>query len=175
MERSASDSGILPIQPQRGQGQAHLGTLADLKLKNSGASYHPLCRLRQLMSLIGLLRDTEKQFHLSWLHMRPIRWHLKNQDPRITTKGDPDLRSYPPTLKMVAPRGNVLQGPPIRPLNHTLWTFTDVSRQRMESSLRISHSKTVPTHSAYTALQPDSPRESVEFKSTCLAPRVSVI
>ena len=37
----------------------------------------PICLVRQLISLLGLLTDTEKHFHLSWLHMRPIQLHLK--------------------------------------------------------------------------------------------------
>ena len=37
----------------------------------------PVCPVRELMSLIGLLTATEKQVHLGRLHMRPIQWHLK--------------------------------------------------------------------------------------------------
>ena len=38
----------------------------------------PVCPVRNLMSLIGLLTSTEKQVHLGRLHVRPIQWHLKN-------------------------------------------------------------------------------------------------
>ena len=38
----------------------------------------PVCLVRQVMSLIGLLTATEKQVHIGRLHMRPIQWHLKN-------------------------------------------------------------------------------------------------
>ena len=40
--------------------------------------FGPLCRVRQFMSLIGLLTATEKRVYLGRLHMRPIQWHLKN-------------------------------------------------------------------------------------------------
>ena len=36
----------------------------------------PVCPVRKLISLIGLLTATEKQVHLGRLHMRPIQWHL---------------------------------------------------------------------------------------------------
>ena len=35
------------------------------------------CQVRQVMSLIGLLTETEKHVHLGLLHMRPFQWHLK--------------------------------------------------------------------------------------------------
>ena len=38
---------------------------------------HPSCKVREFMSLIGLLTATEKQVPLGRLHMRPIQWHLK--------------------------------------------------------------------------------------------------
>ena len=38
----------------------------------------PACPVRQFMSLIGLLTDTEKQVHLGRLHMRLIQLHLKS-------------------------------------------------------------------------------------------------
>ena len=37
-----------------------------------------VCPVLKLMSLIGLLTAAEKQVHLGRLHMRPIQWHLKN-------------------------------------------------------------------------------------------------
>ena len=66
----------LQVQPQREQGQSHLRMLADLKLKDSGASHQTLLSVRLLMSLLGLLTATEKQVHLGRLHMRPIQWYL---------------------------------------------------------------------------------------------------
>ena len=68
----------LPVRPEGGQGQTHVGTLADLEDKNKRPSDRSVCPVRKLMSSIGLLTATEKQVHLGRLHMRPIQWHLKN-------------------------------------------------------------------------------------------------
>ena len=56
---------------------------------------NPLCPVRNLMSLIGLLTATEKQVHLGRLHMRPIQWHLKNnwRAPETLEKNIPKLRT----------------------------------------------------------------------------------
>ena len=59
----------------------------------------PVCPVRKLMSLIGLLIATEKQVHLGRLHMRPIQWHLKKQldSTGITREGDSHTQvSRPP-------------------------------------------------------------------------------
>ena len=38
----------------------------------------PYCWIRQLMSLLSQLTATKKPVHLVWLHLRLIKWHLKN-------------------------------------------------------------------------------------------------
>ena len=88
----------LPV-PQRKQGQTHLGTLADLKLKNLGASHRPYCRVRQLMSLIGLLTAIEKQVppRLAPHDADTVAPAKSLEDPRITRKGDPDPKMALPT------------------------------------------------------------------------------
>ena len=46
--------------------------------RNLSLMSKPTYRVRQFMSLIGLLTVTEKTVPLGQLHMRPIHWHLKN-------------------------------------------------------------------------------------------------
>ena len=55
------------------------------------------------MSLIGLLTATEKQVHLSQLHVRLIQWHLKNnwRVPETVEKVIPNSQITPPTSEMV--------------------------------------------------------------------------
>ena len=60
----------------------------------------PTCRVRNFMSLIGLLTATEKQVPLGRLHMRPIQWHLKRhwRVPESLEKEIPVPRSLHPHL-----------------------------------------------------------------------------
>ena len=44
----------------------------------SGWELNPDLWVQWLRSLIGLMTATQKQVHLGPLHMRPIRWYLKN-------------------------------------------------------------------------------------------------
>ena len=59
------------------------------------------CKVREFMSLIGLLTATEEQVHLGQMHMRPIQWHLKNnwRVPESLEKVIPIARSLHPHLK----------------------------------------------------------------------------
>ena len=61
----------------------------------------PTCPVRQLMSLIGLLRATKEQVHLGQLNLKPIQWHLKNnrREPESLEKVIPIPRSLHPHLK----------------------------------------------------------------------------
>ena len=59
------------------------------------------------MSLVGLLTATEKQVHLGRLHMRPIHWHLKNQEKK----------------------DNVIHSQPLHPPKYALQDFTDASKE----------------------------------------------
>ena len=56
----------------------------------------PVCPVRQLMSLIGLLTATEKQVHLG--RLRAIQWHLKNnwRVPELLEKVIPVPKSLQP-------------------------------------------------------------------------------
>ena len=89
----------------------------------------PHCRVRQFMSLIGLLTATEKQVLLGRLHMRPIQWHLKNhwKTPESLEKMIPVPHSLHPHLKWWLEQENVLAGQPLHPLDHSLQIFTDAS------------------------------------------------
>ena len=60
----------------------------------------PKCRVRNFMSLIGLLTATEKQVPLGRLHMRPIQWHLKRhwRVPESLEEEIPVPRSLHPHL-----------------------------------------------------------------------------
>ena len=71
-----------------------------------------VCPVRQFMSLIGLLTATEKQVHLSRLHMRPIQWHLKNnwRVPESLEKVIPVPRSLHRHLRWWLEESNVLSG-----------------------------------------------------------------
>ena len=62
---------------------------------------NPVCPVRKLMSLIGLLTAKEKQVYLGRLHMRPIQWHLKNnwRVPETMEKIIPIPKSLHPRLK----------------------------------------------------------------------------
>ena len=83
------------------------------------------------MSLIGLLTATEKQIHLGRLHLRPIQWHLKNNQrvPESLEKVIPVPRSLHPHLKLWLEESNVLPGQLLHPLKHALQIFTDASKE----------------------------------------------
>ena len=72
----------------------------------------PKCRVRNFMSLIGLLTATEKQVPLGRLHMRPIQWHLKRhwRVPESLEKEIPVPRSLHPHLLCWTKETNVLCG-----------------------------------------------------------------
>ena len=93
----------------------------------------PVCPVRQFMSLIGLLTATEKQVHLGRLHMRPIKWHLKNnwRVPESLDKVIPVPRSLHPHPST----------PNLHPLKHALEIFTDASKEGWGASLRRAHCK----------------------------------
>ena len=92
---------------------------------------NPICPVRKLMSLIGLLTATEKQVHLGRLHMRPIQWHLKNnwRLPETLKKIIPIPKSLHPHLKWWLEEDNVVTGQPLYPLEHALQIFTDASKE----------------------------------------------
>ena len=89
------------------------------------------CRVRQLMSLIGLLTATEKQVHLGRLHMRPIQWHLKNhwKTPESLEKWIPIPKSLHSHLRWWLQESNVLQGQTLHPMDHSVQIFTDASKE----------------------------------------------
>ena len=91
----------------------------------------PVCPVWQFMSLIGLLTATEKQVHLGRLHMRPIKWHLKNnwRVPESTEKVIPVPRSLHPHLRWWLEESNVLPGQPLHRLKYALQIFTDASKE----------------------------------------------
>ena len=83
------------------------------------------------MSLVGLLTATEKQVHLGRLHMRPIKWHLKNnwKIPELLEKVIPIPKSLHPHLRWWLEESNVLPDQPLHPLKHALQIFTDTSKE----------------------------------------------
>ena len=91
----------------------------------------PQCRVRQWMSLIGLLTATEKQVHLGRLHMRPIQWHLKAQwkTPESLEKWIPVPESLHTHLEWWLKEENVLSGQPLHPMDHSVQIFTDASKE----------------------------------------------
>ena len=91
----------------------------------------PVCPVRKLMSLIGLLTATEKQVHLGHLHMRPIQRHLKNnwRVPETMEKTIPIPKSLHPHLVWWLEESNVITGQPLHPLKHALQIFTDASKE----------------------------------------------
>ena len=91
----------------------------------------PGCRVREFMSLIGLLTATEKQVPLGRLHMRPIQWHLKQhwRVPESLEKEIPVPRSLHPHLLWWTKETNVLTGQPLHPLSHAVQIFTDASKE----------------------------------------------
>ena len=90
-----------------------------------------VCPVRKFMSLIGLLKATEKQVHLGRLHMRPIQWHLKNnwRVPESLEKVIPVPKPLHPHLRWWLEESNVLLGQPLHPLKHALQIFTDASNE----------------------------------------------
>ena len=91
----------------------------------------PQCRVRQLMSLIGLLTATEKLVHLGRLHMRPIQWHLKShwKTPESLEKWIPIPKSLHVHLKWWLKEVNVLVGQALHPMDHSVQIFTDASKE----------------------------------------------
>ena len=99
--------------------------------------YSFVLKVRQFVSLIGLLKATAKQVHLHRLHMRPIQWHLKN-NWRVTESLEKEIpvpRLLHPHLKWWLEEHNVLQGQPLHPLNHALQIFTDASKKEWGAHL----------------------------------------
>ena len=90
----------------------------------------PVCPVRHLMSLIGLLTATEKQVHLGCLLIKPIQWHLKNNWRVLETleKTIPIPNSLHPHLRWWLEESNVIRGQPLHPLKHALQIFTDASK-----------------------------------------------
>ena len=82
----------------------------------------PACPVRQFMSLIGLLTATEKQGHLGRLHMRPIKWHLKNNWRVLESleKVIPIPMSLHSHLQWWLKEDNVFTGQPLHPIKHAL-------------------------------------------------------
>ena len=124
----------LPVQPERGQGQTHPRSVArppQATAKNQELLAGLICLVRQLMSLIGLLTATEKQVHLSRLHMKPILWHLKSSRRVLESleKVIPIPRPYHPHLKWWLEESNALQDQPLHPLKYALQIFTDTSKE----------------------------------------------
>ena len=91
----------------------------------------PKCRVRNFMSLIGLLTATEKQVPLGRLRMRPIQWHLKRhwRVPESLEKEIPVPSSLHPHLLWWTKETNVLLGQPLHPLRHAIQIFTDASKE----------------------------------------------
>ena len=87
----------------------------------------PKCRVRNFMSLIGLLTATEKQVPLGRLHMRPIQWHWRV--PESLEKEIPVPRSLHPHLLWWTKETNVLLGQPLHPLCHAIQIFTGASKE----------------------------------------------
>ena len=91
----------------------------------------PTCRVRNFMSLIGLLTATEKQVPLGRLHMRPIQWHLTRhwRVSESLEKEIPVPRLLHSHLLWWTKETNVLLGQPLHPLRHTIQIFTDASKE----------------------------------------------
>ena len=89
------------------------------------------------MSLIGLFTATEKQVHLGQLYMRPIQWHLKNNQRALESleKVIPIPRLLHPHLKWWLEEGNVLQGQQLHPLKDALQIFTETSKEWWETHI----------------------------------------
>ena len=126
------------VRPQIEQSQPTLECWQTLNLKIQEILDIPSCQFRQLVSLIGLLTDTEKQVYLGRFHMIPVQWHLKSywNIPESLEKVIPI-----PHLKWCLEKANVLQSQPLHPLSHALQIFTDAPGRRLGPSLRRSHSK----------------------------------
>ena len=85
----------LPVRPQIWPGPADTGLVAEPPGQNTETAI-----LTGLSGLAAYVLDrftnshrkaTEKKVHLSWLHMRPIQWHLKNNwKVPESRKGDPN-------------------------------------------------------------------------------------
>ena len=95
-----------------------------------------MCPVRNLMSLICLLTDTEKQVHLGRLHMRPIQWHLKDNWRVQETLEKAISRSLHPHLEWWLEESNVTTGQPLHPLAHALQIFTDASKEGWGTHLK---------------------------------------
>ena len=80
--RTGTQTGIrlcrLPVRPQVRPGQTDSGPLAKPSGQDTSTFIATGLSGPAVQVLIGLLAATEKQVHLSRLHMSPIQWHLKN-------------------------------------------------------------------------------------------------
>ena len=84
---------------------------------------------RHLMTLIGLLASTEKMVPEGRLHMRPFRWHLKENwtFPQSLDKLLPWSDSIITHLDWWQNPQNVLKGADLHPQEHNIQVFADAS------------------------------------------------
>ena len=99
----------------------------------------PVCPVRNLMSLIGILTATEKQVHLGHLHMRPIQWHLKLESARDNGKDHPHSKTTPPTSKMVAGGKQCYHRSTITPAKTCATDLYRRIKRRVGRSLKQAH------------------------------------
>ena len=104
---------------------------------------NPICPVRKLMSLIGLLTATEKQVHLGRLHMRPIQWHLKNnwRVPESLEKIIPIPKSLHPHLKWWLEEDNVCYRSTFTPTRACSANFYRRIKRRVGCTLKRAYSK----------------------------------
>ena len=96
---------------------------------------HPTCKVREFMSLIGLLAATEKQVPLGKLHMRPIQWHLK-RNWRVIAKGNSSPKDSSPTPQVVDQGAECLTRPTSAPNTSCHSGLYRCLKRRLGCSLR---------------------------------------
>ena len=100
----------LPVQPQRGEGQTHLETWADLKLKNSKASHQALLSGQAARVAHRPVNDWTKASppRLTPHKANPVAPEKSMEDPRFTRKCDSNPKMSLPHLKRWLQDANVL-------------------------------------------------------------------
>ena len=104
----------------------------------------PECRVRNFISLIGLLTATEKQVPLGRLHMRPIQSVAPQktlEGPRIAGKGDSSSKVPSPAPSMVDQGDKCLTRPAPAPFASCHSNLYRRLKRRLGCSLRRLHSK----------------------------------
>ena len=138
---------MLPVRPERGQGQTHPRPVADPHSKD--------------------LRITDRDIGTNYVHHRAVNSHRKTgplrstpyeahsvapeklEGPRVTRKGDTRSKITPPSSQMVAGEKQCASRSTITPTRHALQIFIDASKEGWGAHLNERTARRTKLHINY--------------------------